>query len=283
VLTFKHACACRGACLIPDAPQSEHPLSIPASLDRLATEAILSSVVPSPDVSQSPSVDLAPDASPVDLCRAVACPAPDQCHIAGVCDLRTGACSTPTAPDGTPCSDGNLKTYFDECKDGQCRGHSPFCFGNPCRNGGRCDDEAEVCDCPVLWGGPTCEDEVRDPCDPNPCANGGICSSVGTQMKCVCPASFEGPRCKTPTSTPPETSPTDSHASSPGDPAGPPSKRHPWLAVLLIAFLLLALAAIAASHLTTARRYCFKPAHYHPMPTDVEMDDVDVNPFAQQP
>lgn len=36
----------------------------------------------------------------------VTCTAADACHLAGVCNPATGACSSPTQPDGTPCGGG---------------------------------------------------------------------------------------------------------------------------------------------------------------------------------
>src|SRR5262249_39767564 len=47
-----------------------------------------------------------------DVCRSgvclgtkpVVCRAIDECHAAGTCDPATGACSTPTKPDGAPCN-----------------------------------------------------------------------------------------------------------------------------------------------------------------------------------
>ena len=39
-------------------------------------------------------------------CTGVVCQALDACHVAGVCDAATGACSSPTQPDGTGCGAG---------------------------------------------------------------------------------------------------------------------------------------------------------------------------------
>jgi hypothetical protein len=41
------------------------------------------------------------------------CQPSDACHSPGVCDQNTGHCSTPSAPNGTPCSGG-------ACVDGRC-------------------------------------------------------------------------------------------------------------------------------------------------------------------
>ncbi len=47
------------------------------------------------------------------------CTASDQCHTAGICDQVTG-CSNPTAPNGTPCEDGNICSQNDSCEAGIC-------------------------------------------------------------------------------------------------------------------------------------------------------------------
>lgn len=75
--------------------------------------------------------------SRTDTCQAgtcsgtdlVQCTASDPCHVAGTCDGGTGACSNPTAPDGTACDDGNACTATDACQAGACTGsgQSPLC------------------------------------------------------------------------------------------------------------------------------------------------------------
>jgi hypothetical protein len=40
------------------------------------------------------------------LCPGVVCQALDPCHVAGACDPVAGACTNPTAPDGTACPGG---------------------------------------------------------------------------------------------------------------------------------------------------------------------------------
>jgi streptogramin lyase len=79
---------------------------------------------------------------------AVTCTASDQCHVAGSCDPTTGACSNPTAPNGTTCSDGNACTRADTCQAGACVAGSPVtCDGSsdPCVTGGRCDPASGSC------------------------------------------------------------------------------------------------------------------------------------------
>jgi hypothetical protein len=56
----------------------------------------------------------------------VVCTALDQCHVAGICNVSTGTCSNPNAPDGTSCSDHNACTLSDTCQGGTCvGGNSP--------------------------------------------------------------------------------------------------------------------------------------------------------------
>jgi alpha-tubulin suppressor-like RCC1 family protein len=53
---------------------------------------------------------------------ALPCAALDACHVAGVFDPSTGACSNPIKADGTTCSDGNPCTQTDTCQAGACVG-----------------------------------------------------------------------------------------------------------------------------------------------------------------
>ncbi len=50
----------------------------------------------------------------------VICSPSDQCHVAGACDTATGACSDPTAPDGTACDDIDTCSGQDACEVGVC-------------------------------------------------------------------------------------------------------------------------------------------------------------------
>lgn len=61
----------------------------------------------------------------IDLCHemGVICTAPNECYTAGVCDPKTGQCSTPVAiSEAIPCSDGDDTTQNDTCMDGVCLG-----------------------------------------------------------------------------------------------------------------------------------------------------------------
>src|SRR5687767_11861489 len=37
-------------------------------------------------------------------CKNVVCAPLDQCHVAGVCDKKTGLCSNPVKPNGSACN-----------------------------------------------------------------------------------------------------------------------------------------------------------------------------------
>ncbi len=73
-----------------------------------------------------------------------ACPAPDQCLLAGTCDPETGACAAfPPRPNGSPCDDGDGCTQSDTCLAGVCLGTDPIvcaedefaCTETRCRDG----------------------------------------------------------------------------------------------------------------------------------------------------
>ncbi len=55
-------------------------------------------------------------------CLGVTCVASDVCHLAGVCDPTTGACSDPEQADGTACDDGDPSTAITTCTAGLCDG-----------------------------------------------------------------------------------------------------------------------------------------------------------------
>ncbi len=50
----------------------------------------------------------------------VGCGAPDPCHLTGVCNPETGACSYPAKPDGATCDDGDPCTMGETCRLGTC-------------------------------------------------------------------------------------------------------------------------------------------------------------------
>ncbi|TMB06010.1 MAG: hypothetical protein E6J70_01130 [Deltaproteobacteria bacterium] len=61
-----------------------------------------------------PGPDVAGDCCTSTCAIMVTCPAPDECHDAGSCDLTTGLCSNPPKPDGTTCNTSGT------CRAGRC-------------------------------------------------------------------------------------------------------------------------------------------------------------------
>jgi cysteine-rich repeat protein len=90
----------------------------------------------------------------------VVCAASDQCHVAGVCDPATGACSDPAVTDGTACDDGNLCTQTDTCVAGDCSGGIPVVCtaSDECHAAGVCDPATGACSDPLAADGTSCED-----------------------------------------------------------------------------------------------------------------------------
>jgi hypothetical protein len=103
----------------------------------------------------------------------VVCSASDQCHVAGVCNTGTGVCSNPTAPNGTPCVDGNACTQTDSCQTGVCTGSNPvICTpSDQCHLAGSCDTGTGTCSNPVSPDGTSCNDVDATTC-------GDICTSA---------------------------------------------------------------------------------------------------------
>jgi concanavalin A-like lectin/glucanase superfamily protein len=115
----------------------------------------------------------------------VTCTASDQCHVAGVCDTGTGACSNPAKANGTTCNDNNACTQTDACQSGVCTGGSPVvCAASDlCHLPGTCDTGTGICGV----GGPvvcTASDS---------CHNAGVCDlATGA---CSNPAKPDGSAC----------------------------------------------------------------------------------------
>jgi hypothetical protein len=124
----------------------------------------------------------------------VACMAQDQCHVAGICDPKTGACSNPTKGNGTRCDDGNACTSGETCTAGVCGGGTPVADGTACNDGNACT-QTDTCrngvcvgSNPVVCPAPADACHVQGACDPvtgvctNPtqpdgtaCGTGGAC------------------------------------------------------------------------------------------------------------
>jgi hypothetical protein len=155
----------------------------------------------------------------VDSCSAgkcvgsssVICTASDQCHKAGTCDTKTGACSNPSKANGAVCNDGNACTQTDSCQSGVCTGASPVTCtaSDQCHSAGTCDTKTGACSNPVRTG--ACDDGDKctqaDACSAGACvgSNPVVCSAsdqcheVGTCVSstgvCTNPAKNDGSIC----------------------------------------------------------------------------------------
>jgi hypothetical protein len=105
----------------------------------------------------------------------VTCTAGDQCHIAGMCNPSTGACSTPAAPDGTACNDANACTQTDTCVSGACTGSSPVtCTAiDQCHLAGECNPVTGACSTPAAPDGTACND--GNACTTADACTAGVC------------------------------------------------------------------------------------------------------------
>ena len=94
-----------------------------------------------------------------DVCQAgictgqspVACPAPDSCHSAGLCDTVTGTCSNPAKDEGSACDDGTACTQGDTCIAGTCTSGPPVVCAalDKCHEVGTCDMTTGQCTNPL--------------------------------------------------------------------------------------------------------------------------------------
>lgn len=73
-----------------------------------------------------------------------------------------------------------------------------LCAGDPCLNGGVCEDTGPtfICECTPGYTGPLCGSEF-DPCEEVPCAEGATCLSdiAGDGFTCICPFGRGGTLC----------------------------------------------------------------------------------------
>jgi N-acetylneuraminic acid mutarotase len=110
---------------------------------------------------------------------SITCAASDPCHLAGVCNPSTGACSNPTAPDDSACDDGNACTLRDTCLAGKCTGSNAVqcAASDACHVVGTCDPSTGVCSSPAKPNGSVCDDGNRctqgDNCTDGACQPGG--------------------------------------------------------------------------------------------------------------
>ncbi|HVV50676.1 MAG TPA: kelch repeat-containing protein, partial [Polyangia bacterium] len=143
----------------------------------------------------------------------VTCMAQDQCHTAGTCNPSTGACSNPTAANGTACNDGNACTRSDTCQAGSCTGGNPVtCTAqDQCHTAGTCDPASGSCSNPAAPSGTACNDgnacTQTDTCQAGSCSGGNPvtctaqdqCHTAGTcnpaNGTCSNPAAADGTTC----------------------------------------------------------------------------------------
>jgi uncharacterized repeat protein (TIGR03803 family) len=108
----------------------------------------------------------------------VTCTALDQCHLAGVCNQMTGACTNPARMNGTTCNDGNACTRSDTCQAGACVAGNPVICAAPdqCHDAGACDTGTGICSNPVRPDGSACSD--ADACTQIDRCQAGVCQGT---------------------------------------------------------------------------------------------------------
>ncbi len=131
----------------------------------------------------------APANNGMQLCGGVCiaeCPVPtESCHLRGVCDPGTRACTNPPAPAGTPCNDGNACTQTDACNgQGVCVGGNPVQCAAPdqCHDRGTCDPVTGTCSNPNKPDGTACND--GNACTSGDTCQAGVCTG-GAAVACT--------------------------------------------------------------------------------------------------
>jgi hypothetical protein len=114
----------------------------------------------------------------------VVCGAADACHQAGICDPATGLCSDPSAPEGTPCDDGNACTQTDGCQAGVCTGGNPIVCSaaDQCHVAGICNVATGVCSDAPAPDGTGCND--GNACTLTDTCHAGSCTGAGANPVC---------------------------------------------------------------------------------------------------
>jgi hypothetical protein len=109
--------------------------------------------------------------------KAVECNNSDQCRTVGVCDPTTGACTTPSRPDGTTCIDTNPCSVSAACKAGICVGTPKVCTAkSQCHDIGTCNPSTGECSNPLKTDGAVCSD-------------GNLCTQADTCKAGMCDGS----------------------------------------------------------------------------------------------
>jgi hypothetical protein len=100
---------------------------------------------------------------PPNPCTGIACPAVDDCHEVGVCQLATVTCTNPAKPDGAICKGGVCKSgacILDSCASTTCTAM------DECHDPGTCDHGTGTCSNPAKANGTACS---KGACE------GGVC------------------------------------------------------------------------------------------------------------
>jgi hypothetical protein len=128
--------------------------------------------------------------TPTDVCLSGACTGQnpvvctpiDSCHDAGACNPATGACSTPSKPDGSACDDGNGCTTGDACSSGACQAGSPVVCTpiDGCHDAGICEVGTGACTNPAKADGTPCDDV--NGCTVNDACSAGVCTGDGVPL-----------------------------------------------------------------------------------------------------
>ncbi|XP_052826418.1 fibropellin-1-like isoform X2 [Octopus bimaculoides] len=154
-----------------------------------------------------------------DRCQvAIQCYPP--CQNGGTCNRNTRMCDCPQGFVGRDCSirdacasnsnvcqnGGRCQLVNNQitciCQNGfygdRCQFPNQFSCYPKCQNGGTCNRNTRICDCPHGFVGRDCS--IGESCASNPyvCQNGGRCQMVNGQITCLCQNGFSGDRCQFP-------------------------------------------------------------------------------------
>ncbi|XP_076002100.1 delta-like protein C [Genypterus blacodes] len=119
------------------------------------------------------------------------------------CDQDLNYCTNhkPCQNDAT-CTNTGQGSYTCTCKPGfsgkNCEIETNECDGNPCKNGGSCNDLENdySCACPQGFYGKNCEISAMT-CADKPCFNGGTCEEKSSGgYSCHCPVGYTGSNCE---------------------------------------------------------------------------------------
>ena len=120
----------------------------------------------------------------------VVCLPLDACHVEGVCDSATGACSNPAQDDGTECLGSNPCFQNHACQAGVCTGTNPLvCTAlDQCHVAGTCNPATGRCNDERKPDGDACDD--RRACTQTDKCLAGVCSG-SNPVVCRAPTQCE--------------------------------------------------------------------------------------------